>query len=401
MPGGSETYLETVAPELIQLGHDVIAYAPVLGTVAQRLRQAGIEVTDDLNGLSPDVIHAQQASTAMRVRGHFPTTPMVYVCHSSVLDIEDPPVASNPQAIVTLADVVDRRVRATALGQAVPVHRLTQPVETPFIDPLRRQLPPNPRTAVLVSHRAGWIQNEIEKTCSAMGIELNVLGQAENRPDNPIPEMMKGDVVFAVGRTLLEAMSMGRAAFIADDRGLWGFVTADNYTDAESYSFARLSERPTAPLAELLAAYDQSLGDEMVRLSRAHHSSRIHASRLVDVYAAAMTKVAPIGSSAAYDACADTLEKCFTMGFATRDAKWQVAAIEYELDVTRIDYEARLAHEITIRDERMADLERQVAETTGERDALRAELDAWRETRIVKTLGPLRSMYAKLRSHPH
>lgn len=407
MPGGSETYLETVAPELVQLGHEVTAYSPLLGKVAERLREAGIEVRDDLSGLAPDVIHAQQASTAMRVRGHFPTTPMVYVCHSSVLDIEDPPVAANPQALVTLNDIVDRRVRAGALGQAVPVFRLTQPVETPFIDPLRRQLPPNPRTAVLVSHRAGWIQREIEKACATLGIELTVLGQAENRPDNPIPAMMKADVVFAVGRTLLEAMSMGRASFITDDRGLWGFVTGENYADAEANAFARLSEKPTVPLSDLLAVYDQSLGDEMVRLARNNHSARVHAGKLVEAYTTAVTEVPfkTVDPSAAYEACADALEQCFMMGFATRDAKWQVAASTYELEVTKLDFQARVAHEITIREDHMAKLDMESNEIAAqrealrvERDALRAELDAWRNTRMVRVLQPFRAFYARLRS---
>lgn len=406
MPGGSETYLETVAAELVQLGHEVIAYSPLLGKVAERLREAGIEVRDDPSGLHPDVIHVQQASTAMRVRGHFPATPMVYVCHSSVLDIEDPPVASNPQALVTLNDLVERRARASALGQEVPVYRLTQPVETPFIDPLRRQLPPNARTAVLVSHRAGWIQDQIETECKKAGIELTVLGQAENRPDDPIPEMMKGDIVFAVGRTLLEAMSMGRASFITDDRGLWGFVTPENYADAEANAFARFSERPTTPLSDLLARYDQSLGDEMVRLARNNHSARSHAARLVDAYTTAtQSSITQAKAALAYEACADALEQCFMMGFATRDAQWQVAASQYELDVTRRDLQSLTAHEITIREDRMASLETEIGVLNADRASLeaqlvavQAELNAWRNTKMVRVLAPLRAVYARIRA---
>lgn len=403
MPGGSETYLETVAVELAQLGHEIIAYSPLLGTMAQRLREAGIDVRDDLTGLAPDVIHAQQASTAMRVRGRFPTTPMVYVCHSSVLDIEDPPVAANPQALVTLNDIVDKRARAGSIGQSVPVFRLTQPVTTPFIDPLRRQLPPNPRTAVLVSHRAGWIQDEIERACSAAGIDLTILGQADNRPDDPGPEMMKADLVFAVGRTLLEAMSMGRASFIADDRGLWGFITAENYADAETHAFARFSERPVIPLDHLLRSYDMALGDEMVRLTRVHHGARAHAANLVNVYTVAVNEVPfrQLDSSVAHNACADALEQCFTLSFAARDAKWQVAAAQYEIEVSRLDHQALIAdrdrHSAALDDE-LTRVRAENAKLTTSLHALQRELDAWRNTRTVRLLQPLRSAYARIRS---
>ena len=114
-PGGSETYLVTVARELRALGHELTIYSPELGSIAQRMRAEGFEVLDSLDGCPlPDVAHVQHATTAFRVRGRFPELPMVFVSHSSIYDIENVPALASPQAVVVLSDVVGRRVRAGA-----------------------------------------------------------------------------------------------------------------------------------------------------------------------------------------------------------------------------------------------------------------------------------------------
>jgi|GEM_PF-2731874 len=70
-PGGSETYLCTVARQLRLLGHDVTLYAPELGPLAGRMQQDGFVVVDSLFGLArPDVAHVQHATTAYRVCEH-------------------------------------------------------------------------------------------------------------------------------------------------------------------------------------------------------------------------------------------------------------------------------------------------------------------------------------------
>jgi hypothetical protein len=44
-PGGSETYLLTVAAQLQRLGHDVTVYAQILGPMADLAAEQGIRVT--------------------------------------------------------------------------------------------------------------------------------------------------------------------------------------------------------------------------------------------------------------------------------------------------------------------------------------------------------------------
>ena len=393
-PAGSETYVETVAPELRRLGHDVEVWAPLHGVVAERLRAVGVPVLrhlDDRDGPPPDIAHVQHSSMAMRVRGRFPDLPLVYVCHSSVLDIEDPPAIARPQAIVAMSDVVTRRLEAGALAERVPIVRLRQPVTVPFSDSELQPLPDAPRTAVLVGDRAGLIRSEVEQACADHGIDLNVVGTGAERVDDLQPAFMRADLVFAVGRSLLEAMALGRACFIVDDRGAWGFLSEQSYADAERQAFSRLTDPPTDPIVVQLEQYRPSLGSAAAALARRHHSSRTHARDLVEVYRQALEAPppGPIDPLEWYDACADDQEEMFRLTFAHRAAEWTITALEHEIARLREARTSQVSHLAACREELAARCEELAA-----RDA---DLTAIQATRVVRWSQPARSLYTRLR----
>jgi hypothetical protein len=372
-PAGSETYVETVAPELRQLGHEVQIYSPDLGLVADRLRADGFEVHHSLDHVAePDVVHAQHASTALRARARFATTPMAYVCHSSVLDIEDVPATAAPQAIVVLNDLVRRRVEASALGGAVGVFRLNQPVPVPFTDRGHVPISDQPSRATLVAHRAALVEPVLREVCRAQGIVLHSVGGTGERVDDLTSHLMGSDIVFAVGRSLLEAMALGRAAFLIDERGSGGFVTADSYPGMERGAFAAFDPEPcTAPLLTAhLQHYEPELGRLGRELALRHHSARVHARDLVEVYQAAIDAgpPAPVDVRSLLEAYADSVEATFHYSFTGRDAQWHAA-----------------------------NLERRNGVLEQEKEALADELRALEGTRVVRWAGPVRGGYEQLR----
>jgi hypothetical protein len=373
-PAGSEIYLETVATELRQLGHEVELYSPDLGTMAGRLRAAGFVVHESLDGVRPpDVVHAQHASTALRARARFPSVPMVYVCHSSVLDIEDVPPMAVPQAIVVLSDIVRARVEASALGAEVDVVRLRQPVAVPFTDGGLVPIGATPTTATLVAHRSAHVEPVLREVCGAHGITLHTIGGDGNRVDDLTSHLMGSDIVFAVGRSLLEAMAIGRAAFLLDDRGSGGFVTAESYPGMERGTFAAFDPEPCT--RELLTAhlrhYDPELGRLGRELVRRHHSSRVHARELVAVYQGAVEAPPPVPpeTRALMEAFADSLEATFHYSYLARDAQWTAAVTERRNGV----------------------LEQEKAD-------LAAHLEALENTRAMRLIRPARAGYERLRN---
>jgi hypothetical protein len=376
-PGGSETYLHTVVPQLRQLGHGVTCYSPLGGESAERLRSTGVAVHHDLSRLErPDVAHVQHAPTALHVRGRFPDVPIVYVCHSSVLDVEDPPAGVDPQAVVALSESVTRRLRA---GTAPTPVRLRQPVAVPYADEALVPIGARPRRALLAAHRARAILPAVRATCAEEGIELVIVDAGDGATDELTTGFMAVDIVFAVGRTLLEAMAVGRAGFVLDDRGSGGFVDGTTYAALEASAFARFDPTPVTvdSLRAQLATYRPELGRIGLELVRRHHSARIHARDLVEVYekARSVEQLPASNLEPILRAYGDALEERFRLTFANRAMAWQAAALEREL----------------------ADAHRMLEASSAEADRVEHELDALNATRVMRWSAPLRRVHMRRR----
>jgi hypothetical protein len=110
---GAELYLHDVALGLLALGHSPVVYAPVLGSLADRLRDATIPVVDNPQGLAtpPDVIHCQGNLDGLIALLQFPGVPAVRVCHGWV----DEAPARFPRILRYVA--VDETTRDRLLGE--------------------------------------------------------------------------------------------------------------------------------------------------------------------------------------------------------------------------------------------------------------------------------------------
>ncbi len=371
--GGSESYLETVAPALRALGHDVEFYCLRSGVLADRLRTAGFVVHDGDAVLQSeyDVVHAQHASTALAVRAMLPDVPMVFASHSWFLDLEDPPREADPAAVLVFNDLVAERVRASVLGGEVPVHRLTQPVVIGTSDQRRMGIRRSPRVALAMSRMLSTRISPLREACRAAGIELSVFGRADEPVPDPTTEMMQADVVFSSGRGVLEALALGRAAFVYDEVGYAGFVTAESYPSLESFGFTSAGDEPAEDLGVLLARYDRTLGTVGRELVVRHHSAARHAVTLVEIY---RSVAAPRGPAAPPDA----LRRLSVLTQQLFEAEQRARAMEWD----------------------RVRLERQVEELDARLGVLQAELDAVWRSRSWRVTAPLRRVRGRPAPEP-
>jgi len=332
--GGTESYLETVIDELLKLGHEVHAWSFRLGPVAERLSRLGCRVHRELSDVGPvDVIHAQHASTAMAARAQFPDVPIVFASHSSALDIEDPPAAAVPAALLAFNDTVAARLRASGLGEHVPVYRLRQPVPFNALEPNRSPIGEQLSSALVVQRYVSARRALLEEACRRAGVRLDVY-EPRDPTDDLSNAMMRTDVVFCAGRTALEAMALGRAAFIFAESGSAGFVTADTYPTLEAHGFTPSAADPAtveSVVAEL-GCYEPGIGAMGRELVGRHHMARTHVIELIDIYRSVMQQgpPSPVDSDAAAE-LATALQRNFELGLRTRHAEWQLVRLEQEI----------------------------------------------------------------------
>lgn len=230
--GGSELYLLEVACWLRDHGHLPVLYSARLGPLADAIRKQALPVIDDLSRLAepPDLIHAQHHLPAMAALARFPSTPTVYFCHGWLPWDEAPLRHPAIRRYVAVSQATRERLVAEHAVPPGVVHLLPNFVDTRRFQP-RDALPARPQRALVFSNQAvegGWVEM-LRQACGARGIEVDVSGWQSGRPlDRPEEALGAYDLVFARGRSALEAMAVGCAVVLCDAEGLGPMVAPDN-----------------------------------------------------------------------------------------------------------------------------------------------------------------------------
>jgi hypothetical protein len=208
----------------------------------------------------------------------------VFVAHSDSFDPQAPPqLAGLVDVVVALNERVAGRLRGFATERRIV--RLRQPID---IDRFRARgaLPEVPRRALVLSNNRFADRREmLEAACADAGLELARIGGRAGQSTDPRPALTEADIVIGYGRSILEAMACGRAAYVYDWAGGDGWVTADSYAAIEADGFGgRVGEVIDAQrLAEDLRAYSPSMGPVNRDLIIAHHRANVHTQELLEL----------------------------------------------------------------------------------------------------------------------
>ncbi len=286
--GGSESYLLTVAEQLDRLGHEVVVYSPEPGEGAVVAAERGLAVAGEaeLPG-ECDAALVQDAGVSFEIAERLPAAPQIFVAHSESIDLQAPPQLDGiVAAVVALNDRVAERMRSFATR--VEVVRLRQPIDTERFTP-RGPLPEVPRRALLFGNNPGTDRVAmLEAACEVAGLELTRLGGVGAQVTDPRAALAGADVVIGYGRSILEAMACGRAAYVYDWHGGEGWMTPVSYSAIEADGIAGRSGREildATRLAADLGRYEASMGAVNHDLVIAHHRANAHAQELLQLVA--------------------------------------------------------------------------------------------------------------------
>jgi hypothetical protein len=278
--GGSELYARDAAFELLKRGHTPVAYSADLGEVADELLAAKVNVVDDLNNLSvvPDLIHGQQHMELMTALLHFPQVPAIQFIHNSRSWYERP--IRFPRILRYVA--VDHACRDLLVEHGIPEERIR--VLLNFVDltrfrPRPQSLSPTPRRALLFSNYASEETHlgAVREACARARIPLDVVGsQTSTATIEPENILVDYDLVFAKGRSALEAMAVGAAVVLCDREGSGPMVNTRNFSALRPLNFGRRTlTGPLDPetIIEEIRRYDP---EESLRVSRIVRTSAGH-----------------------------------------------------------------------------------------------------------------------------
>ncbi len=241
--GGSQLYVRDVARGLLDLGHQPIAYSPRLGECAEEIRAEGVPVVDDLAQVreAPDLVHGQHNLPTMTALLHFAQVPAVFFCHGWLPWEEAPP--RFPRILRYVAVDRLRRERLVSESGIDPerVELVSNFVDLRRLHRRREPLPDAPRRALLFSNQAHleWgFGKAVHEACARQGLALDTLGVAAGTSSARPGEVLHHyDLVFARGRSAMEAMAAGAVVVLCDGEGLGPLVEGSNVEALAALNF--------------------------------------------------------------------------------------------------------------------------------------------------------------------
>jgi hypothetical protein len=283
--GGSETYNLTLAREFERLGHDATIYSPNHGEMAEYARAQGIRVLSYSQlPATCDLVIASDAATCHELAGRYTDGITLMVAHSADHMLQAPPqLPDQCDGVIVLNDRVGRAVEARAWH--APLLRLCQPLALERFWNVGACRPRAESALVSTHYVDGPRAHVIEEACRANGLRVSWIGATTQSTPTPELAIADADLVIGLGRTALEAMAAGRAAYVYGVAGGDGWVTAGRYAAMEADGFAGTAfpdvhidvTRMSAELGEWTA----TMGEYNRDLASAHHGVREHAVAVI------------------------------------------------------------------------------------------------------------------------
>jgi hypothetical protein len=192
-----------------------------------------------------------------------------------------------------------------------------------------------------------------------MGVEWQQLGRRGEVVADPAAALAEADIVVGYGRSILEGMAAGCAAYVYefDDDG---WVTRETYSEMEANGFAGTAFERTVDLERLvgdLQGYDPAMGVTNRELAGRHHSAFAHATELAALLGGLAPRRTPADTRSetarlvrlqweAHMRAMHFQSQLMRMAERARDAERQAHEAAVELRDLRRERRYRLAHAV-------------------------------------------------------
>lgn len=307
-PGGAELVAAETAKELAARGHDVSVYACATGDFATTLLPSSVRPVTELSAVpwKPDIIHGQHHLPAMAASARFDTTPAVYHCHGTFPWVDQPPMHPNIRRYIMMCQWMVKRFETESAiepGRTVCIPNFVNTVRFSEV----RQPPERIKKAVLFNghgHSTDELRR-LKRACAAHGISLDMIGSAYgNIKYRPEVFLQSYDLVFALGKSALEAMATGCAVMTLVPGQAGGLITPDTFDEAAYSNFSPryfMSATQIGPewLLRELSRYTPAQAAEVTRRARQERRIDLAIDQFENQYRAAV-EAGPGESTAAF-----------------------------------------------------------------------------------------------------
>ena len=288
---GTEVFTYTLAQALKRKGHEVVVYSPYIGKLHTLFNSIQVPLVDNVKQLDRDfeIAHINHNITAFEIREAFPNLPIIFQSHGVLPTLEFPPfVDLNFSKFLAVSEEVRTNLGKFGISETnVDIFR--NPVdETLFTD--QTKINSVPKKALVISNTIDDVTaNNIRQACQNLGITCEFIGSRFRYvPNVQLPSLIcQSDIVFSLGRGVIESMFCGRVPFIIDFQGGDGLVTPDNFYQHIKNNFSARTYAKVFLVEELeneIQNYKSDHGEMLRNLAIKEFSASSQVDKILSIY---------------------------------------------------------------------------------------------------------------------
>lgn len=306
---GSETWTYTLALALKKAGHDVSCFASQLGEISRRLEKEGIPCFDHMSsqGVEPfsivlkpkhvheyDIIIANHWHIVEFLRSQFPTTPIISTIHGIMHQMEDesgqlmnapehPAMSAGVNQFVAVSEEVQKKLKDEYNLESIVIRN--------FMDLKtfkKTKINKSPKQFLINTNYALKDDPEIQlirDVAKHYKARLTAIGQNFSQTLNPELAIKDADVVFGMGRSVLEGVAMGRLGIVFGRWGTGGVINKENIDELKVFNFSgRNSNGSTWTKEQLIEAIDKDFNPTALDWGREYVATNHNVTMIAESY---------------------------------------------------------------------------------------------------------------------
>lgn len=288
---GSEVFTFTIADFLTRKGHQVSVYSAYIGKLKQDFEKIGVVIVSDLHLLKDqdfDLAHVHHHINAYEIRYYFPRLPIVLLCHGIVFLENPPPLDLKISQYLATSE----RVRDSMVGKGIEKEKILifrNMVDSSKFCPLS-EIHQQAQRALIVSNKIDPnSENVIRQACKALHIKTMFIGARFQQVDyERMPLLInEADIVFSLGRGVIETMFCARIPIVFDYEGGDGMVTPSTITQNMTCNFSGNLHNKHYNLDELiniLHTYQAHKAIQLRQIALDYFAAEKQVENLINIY---------------------------------------------------------------------------------------------------------------------
>lgn len=269
---GSETYYLTLAKELVKQGHIVDAYSPLLGIIARKMKENGVNCYSEIPDKKYDVIIASHYHIVDSLRKAYPDTPIISVIHSPmhIVDefqktwgLEHPAINSRVEQYAAVSEETQKKLKDDYDIDAKIIRNFFEIEDCPINDKPKQ---------ILFNSNYTQKNDDYFKTIVEVAnhykADLLAIGEGFFQTPNIKEAVKQSDIVVGIGRSVLEGVAMGKIGVIHGRWGTGGIISPKSYKSLREANFSGRNNRGKWMTSEeIITEIDKYYKDKEWRLN--------------------------------------------------------------------------------------------------------------------------------------